>query len=294
MDRQKSFAGEQPALYVVATPIGNLQEMTPRALSVLEQVDVIAAEDTRNTVKLLAYFGISTRLIAHHKFNEAQSSRGIVALLEEGKSVAIVSDAGYPLISDPGEELVQAVTKAGFPIIPVSGSSALLNALVASGLAPQPFLFYGFLPSAEKQRIQELNRLKHYPMTLIFYEAPHRIERMLQSCLEVLGDREMCLARELTKKHEEFLRGRVQEVLEACPGLKGEMVVVIAGDSEENDPDVTQAMPLLKEHIQRYIQEGMTTKEAIRRVAQERGVSRNRIYREYHGLDEPPGAEHLS
>ena len=248
-------------------------------------MDVIAAEDTRNTQKLLAHFGISTHMIAHHKFNEAQSSKGILHLLEEGKSVAIVSDAGYPLISDPGAQLVSEVIDAGYPAVPISGSSAALDALVASGLSPQPFLFYGFLDSGEKQRIRQLLSLKEYPMTLIFYEAPHRIAKMLQNCLDVLGDREMCLARELTKKHEEFIRGRISEVLDMCDSLKGEMVVVMAGYQEEKEPDLTQAMPLIKEHIRRCINEGMTTNEAIRKVAREHGLSKNEVYRQYHGLN---------
>ena len=265
MNRQKSFETQQPALYIVATPIGNLQELTPRARAVLKEVDVIAAEDTRNTQKLLAHFGISTHMIAHHKFNEAQSSKGILHLLEEGKSVAIVSDAGYPLISDPGAQLVSEVIDAGYPAVPI--------------------LFYGFLDSGEKQRIRQLLSLKEYPMTLIFYEAPHRIAKMLQNCLDVLGDREMCLARELTKKHEEFLRGRISEVLDMCDSLKGEMVVVMAGYQEEKEPDLTQAMPLIKEHIRRCINEGMTTNEAIRKVAREHGLSKNEVYRQYHGLN---------
>lgn len=285
MNQQKSFESERATLYIVATPIGNLSELTPRAKEILENADVIAAEDTRNTMKLLSHFQIDTRLIAHHKFNESASSKGIVSLLREGKSVAVVSDAGYPLISDPGSELVQEVIEAGYPVVPISGSNAMLNALVASGLSPQPFLFYGFLPSNERQRIRELQTLKHYPMTLVFYEAPHRIEKMLNNCLEVLGDRPMCLARELTKKHEEFLRGTIQEVLPVATTRKGEMVVIIAGDEEKKAPDVTQAMPLIKEHIQSYVSEGMTTNEAIKRVARERGMSKNEIYKEYHGLN---------
>ena len=180
---------------------------------------------------------------------------------------------------------MKANVRPGYPVVPVSGSNAMLNALVASGLSPQPFLFYGFLPSNERQRIRELQTLKHYPMTLVFYEAPHRIEKMLSNCLEVLGDRPMCLARELTKKHEEFLRGTIQEVLPVAATRKGEMVVIIAGDEEKKAPDVTQAMPLIKEHIQSYVSAGMTTNEAIKRVARERGMSKNEIYKEYHGLN---------
>lgn len=285
MKTQKSFEKESPTLYIVATPIGNLGELTPRAKEILETVDVIAAEDTRTTMKLLSHFQITTHLIAHHKFNETASSKGIVALLQEGKSVAIVSDAGYPLISDPGSELVREVIHAGFAVVPVSGSNAMLNALVASGLSPQPFLFYGFLSSNERQRIKELQTLKHQTMTLVFYEAPHRIEKMLSNCLEVFGDRQMCLARELTKKHEEFLRGSIREIIGEAAKRKGEMVVIIAGHEAEKEQDVTQAMPLLKEHIQSYISEGMSTNEAIKRVARERGLSKNEIYKEYHGLN---------
>mgnify|MGYP001485405130 FL=1 len=206
MIRQKSFENEKATLYVVATPIGNLEEMTPRAIHVLESVDVIAAEDTRNTLKLLNYFGIRTRLIAHHQHNEEQSANGLLELLRQGKNVAIVSDAGYPLISDPGSVVAKKVMEEGFNVVPISGSNAMLNALVASGMNTRHFLFYGFLKAQEKERIRELHELKYYPFTIVFYEAPHRIEKMLKSCLEVLGNRQICLARELTKKHEEFIR----------------------------------------------------------------------------------------
>ena len=184
MIRQKSFENEKATLYVVATPIGNLEEMTPRAIHVLESVDVIAAEDTRNTLKLLNYFGIRTRLIAHHQHNEEQSANGLLELLRQGKNVAIVSDAGYPLISDPGSVVAKKVMEEGFNVVPISGSNAMLNALVASGMNTRHFLFYGFLKAQEKERIRELHELKYYPFTIVFYEAPHRIEKMLKSCLE--------------------------------------------------------------------------------------------------------------
>ena len=182
MIRQKSFENEKATLYVVATPIGNLEEMTPRAIHVLESVDVIAAEDTRNTLKLLNYFGIRTRLIAHHQHNEEQSANGLLELLRQGKNVAIVSDAGYPLISDPGSVVAKKVMEEGFNVVPISGSNAMLNALVASGMNTRHFLFYGFLKAQEKERIRELHELKYYPFTIVFYEAPHRIEKMLKSC----------------------------------------------------------------------------------------------------------------
>ncbi len=284
MIRQKSFENEKATLYVVATPIGNLEEMTPRALHVLESVDVIAAEDTRNTLKLLNYFGIRTRLIAHHQHNEEQSANGLLELLRQGKNVAVVSDAGYPLISDPGSVVAKKVMEEGFNVVPISGSNAMLNALVASGMNTRHFLFYGFLKAQEKERIRELHELKYYPFTIVFYEAPHRIEKMLKSCLEVLGNRQICLARELTKKHEEFIRGTIEEVLEIVDDIKGEMVVVIEGCSEEKNPGEDQASPLVHEQIKTYIDGGLTTNEAIKRVAKELGLSKNDLYKEYHGL----------
>lgn len=284
MIRQKSFENEKATLYVVATPIGNLEEMTPRAIHVLESVDVIAAEDTRNTLKLLNYFGIRTRLIAHHQHNEEQSANGLLELLRQGKNVAVVSDAGYPLISDPGSVVAKKVMEEGFNVVPISGSNAMLNALVASGMNTRHFLFYGFLKAQEKERIRELHELKYYPFTIVFYEAPHRIEKMLKSCLEVLGNRQICLARELTKKHEEFIRGTIEEVLEIVDDIKGEMVVVIEGCSEEKNPGEDQASPLVHEQIKTYIDGGLTTNEAIKRVAKELGLSKNDLYKEYHGL----------
>lgn len=284
MIRQKSFENEKATLYVVATPIGNLEEMTSRAIHVLESVDVIAAEDTRNTLKLLNYFGIRTRLIAHHQHNEEQSANGLLELLRQGKNVAIVSDAGYPLISDPGSVVAKKVMEEGFNVVPISGSNAMLNALVASGMNTRHFLFYGFLKAQEKERIRELHELKYYPFTIVFYEAPHRIEKMLKSCLEVLGNRQICLARELTKKHEEFIRGTIEEVLEIVDDIKGEMVVVIEGCSEEKNPGEDQASPLVHEQIKTYIDGGLTTNEAIKRVAKELGLSKNDLYKEYHEL----------
>lgn len=284
MYRQKSFDEQKPSIYLVATPIGNLEELTPRAISILESVDVIAAEDTRNTMKLLSHFGIKTRLIAHHQHNELQSAKGLIELLNQGDNIAIVSDAGYPLISDPGSIVTKMVIEAGYSVIPVSGSNAMLNALVASGLDTQHFLFYGFLKSNEKDRIKELHDLKYYPFTMVFYEAPHRIRKMLESCLQILGNRNICLARELTKKHEEFVRGNIEEILEIVDDLKGEMVVVVEGSKEQKLPEETQDSPLIHEQINQYINNGYTTNEAIKKVAKEYGLSKNDLYKEYHGL----------
>ncbi|MEG0265870.1 MAG: 16S rRNA (cytidine(1402)-2'-O)-methyltransferase [Erysipelotrichaceae bacterium] len=281
MIRQKSFEAEVPTLYLVATPIGNLDEMTPRAIEILNSVDVIAAEDTRNTLHLLSHFGIKNKLVAHHMHNEKESANGLLKYLEEGKSVAVVSDAGYPLISDPGLLVTQLVIEAGYFVVPISGSSAMLNALVASGLSAQPFLFYGFLKTSTKDKTKELLELKHYPQTIIFYEAPHRLAKTLDTIKEIFGNRKMCLARELTKKHEEFIRGTIGEIIEVASDLKGEMVLVIEGCKEEKEIDMP--MPLIHEKVNFYINEGCSTNEAIKRVAKEQGMSKNEIYRDYHG-----------
>lgn len=284
MNRQKSFENKKATLYVVATPIGNLSEMTTRAIDILNQVDVIAAEDTRNTMTLLTHFGIKTRLIAHHQHNEATSAKGLVSLLEKGCDVALVSDAGYPLLSDPGAIVTKQVIAAGFHVVPISGSNAMLNALVSSGMDMQHFLFYGFLKASERERVKELFSLKYYPFTIVFYEAPHRIKKMLNSCLDVLGNRHLCLAREMTKKHEEFIRGSIEEVIEIVDELRGEMVVVMEGCKEDREELEISSMPLLHDQINTYVSEGLTTNEAIKKVAKERGLSKNDIYKDYHGL----------
>lgn len=281
MKRQKSFENENPTLYLVATPIGNLSELTPRAIEILHNVDVIAAEDTRNTMKLLTHFSIKTRCIAHHMHNEKESANGLIKMLEEGKNVALVSDAGYPLLSDPGQHVVEKVITEGYNVVPISGANAAINALVASGLPAQPFLFYGFLGNSEKERVQALLELKELPYTFILYEAPHRIEKMLRSALDILGNRRICLARELTKKHEELIRGTIMEVLEVVATLKGEMVIVVEGNTKEKD--VVSPVQLSMK-VDDYIADGLSSKEAIKKVAKEYGVSKNDLYKDFHGL----------
>ncbi len=276
MNRQKSFENGQATLYLVPTPIGNLSEMSPRAVEVLNSVDVIACEDTRTSGTLLKHFEVHARLIAYHNFNEESSSRGIVALLEEGKNVALISDAGYPLINDPGQRVVSDVTEHGFNVVPVSGPSAFLNALVASGLVAQPFLFVGFLPQGNGERKKKLMEYRDYPMTMIFYEAPHRIDRMLESCLEVLGDRKCTLARELTKKHEEFIRGTISEVLSVVEQIRGEMVVVVEGKQKSQQDELSEEQILSM--VNGYLGEGMSTKDAIKATVKATGLSKNVVY----------------
>jgi len=288
VNRQKSFENEKPTLYIVPTPIGNLSEMTPRAIEILNSVDVIACEDTRTSGQLLKHFGISKRLISYQNFNEDSSSRGILNLLQQGNNVALISDAGYPLISDPGQRVVMEATGNGFNVVPLSGCNAMLNALVASGLIAQPFLFVGFLPPSNHDRVKKLQEYRAYPMTMIFYEAPHRITKMMQSCLEVLGDRKCCIAREMTKRHEEFLRGTISELLPETEDLKGEMVVVIDGNHDDYEKDIDMS------HILRMVNEameaGMSKSEAVRDVAARTGVAKNLIYDMVHGKGTWKGA----
>ena len=280
MNRQKSFENDKATLYLVATPIGNLNEMTHRAIEILNSVDFIAAEDTRNTMKLLNHFDISTKLISHHEHNIQTSIPKILSLLKENHNIALVSDAGYPAISDPGYELVKEVIDNDFNVVPISGANACLNALVVSGINPQPFLFYGFLDHQDKKKKKELEELKYYKETIVFYEAPHRIKKTLQLMLSILGNRHIALAREITKKHEEINRGTIEEVLNVVDELKGEMVIVVEGSKEQPEGIIFEQS--IEEHVNEFIEKGISTKDAIKEVAKQRGVSKNLIYQEYH------------
>lgn len=280
MNRQKSFENEKPTLFLVPTPIGNLSEMTPRAIEVLKSADVIACEDTRTSGQLLAHFDIHSRLIAYQNFNEDTSSRGILNLLSQGKNVALISDAGYPLINDPGQRVVSDAAAMGFNVVPLSGCNAMLNGLVASGLIVQPFLFIGFVPPGNTERLKKLREYRSYPMTLVLYEAPHRIEKLMNACLEVFGDRRCCIARELTKVHEEFLRGTISELIPELEGLKGEMVVIIDGNHEDFSKDIASSD--LMSMVEKSIAMGMSTSDAIKMVAEQTGVPKNRIYKLVH------------
>lgn len=283
MKRQKSFENEKPTLFLVPTPIGNLSEMTPRAIDVLNSVDVIACEDTRTSGQLLKHFDIHKRLVAYQNFNEESSADGLINLLSKGQNVALITDAGYPLMSDPGQRVVRKATEQGYNVVPISGCNAMLNALVASGLIVQPFIFIGFLPPSSSLCKKKLHEYVNYPMTLVFYEAPHRIEKMLKACLEVLGDRECSLARELTKVHEEFLRGTISEILEEVDGLKGEMVICIAGNSDEPKKDIDAGFIL--DTVREAISRGMSTSDAVKETAKKLNIPKNRVYELVHSQD---------
>lgn len=280
MNRQKSFENDNATLYLVATPIGNLNEMTFRSVEILKSVNYIAAEDTRNTIKLLNHFDISTKLISHHEHNLISSIPKIIDLLKDGNNIALVSDAGYPAISDPGYELVQEVISNGFNVVPISGANACLNALVVSGICPQPFLFYGFLSHQDKKKKKELEKLKNYEETIVFYEAPHRIKKTLVLMKDIFGNRNICLARELTKKHEEINRGTIEEIIDVVDTMKGEMVIVVEGCT--NVEEIVTFEQSIEKHVNEYIQTGMSTKDAIKKVSRQRNISKNIVYQEYH------------
>jgi len=287
---QSSFSGigECGELYLVSTPIGNLQDITVRALDTLRMVDVIAAEDTRQTRKLLNHFEIEAKLVSHHEHNKQTSTHGIIQWLQEGKKIALVSDAGMPAISDPGYELVRDATALHIPVIPIPGPNAGLSALIASGLPTDKFMFVGFFPREKKSLHKELNRIQFYPETIIFYESPHRITKTLIEIREVLGDRPICLARELTKKFEEFIRGSVDEVLghlNTLDQIRGEFTVILGGcpSQESQGPENEWWHDLdIMAHVDHYIQEGITSKEAIKKAAEDRQVPKRDVYNVYH------------
>lgn len=275
-------------LYLVATPIGNLEDMSVRALRILKEADVIAAEDTRNTKKLCNYFEIETSLVSYHEHNINVGGEKLLGFLREGKTVALVSDAGLPCISDPGADIVVKAIEEGFAVVPVPGANAALSALIASGLTPQPFFFYGFLNRGKKERRQQLEVLKKRQETILFYEAPHRLKETLKDMELILGNRRVVLARELTKKFEEFLRGTLTEAVEWSQSeeIRGEFCIVLEGNSnvEEENTEVAywEAMTVV-DHVDYVIAEsGVTSKEAIKEVAKLRQVAKRDIYNEYH------------
>ncbi|MBW3702338.1 16S rRNA (cytidine(1402)-2'-O)-methyltransferase [Bacillus aerophilus] len=286
---QKSFDGqsEMGILYLVPTPIGNLEDMTFRAIQTLKDVDYIAAEDTRQTKKLCHVYEIDTPLTSYHEHNKDSSGHKLIEWLKEGKNIALVSDAGLPTISDPGAEVVRDFTNIGGYVIPLPGANAALTALIASGIAPQPFFFYGFLDRQKKEKKKQLEALKKRQETIIFYEAPHRLKETLTVMKEVWGNRNIAITRELTKKFEEFIRGDLEYALTWVTEqqIRGEFCLVVQGndqDEEELNEEAWWNSLSEKEHVIHHIEEGLTSKEAIKRTAVERGVPKRTIYDAYH------------
>ena len=274
MTRNKSFSSDTNLLYLIATPIGNMSEVSERFLSVVKEMDIIAAEDTRNTGLLLSKLGIKKELFSLREHNENEASAHLINLIKQGKKVAYMSDAGYPGISDPGYLLVQNALAADIRVSTISGPSAFINALVASGLETKHFYFHGFLSAKENEAKNELEELKEKKETLIFYEAPHRVIKMLNSLLEVLGDRKAVIARELTKINEEYIRGNLSELVELDETtLKGEMVVLVEGNKlikTVSDEEIVKLVGYFKE-------KGLSTKDSIEKVANELQIPKNRV-----------------
>jgi 16S rRNA (cytidine1402-2'-O)-methyltransferase len=274
-----------PSLYLVATPIGNLEDITLRALRVLKEVDLIACEDTRQTLKLLSHYGIQTRLVSYHEHNEMTKAAELVVDLEGGAKIALVTDAGMPGISDPGFRLIALAIRHRVPVVPIPGASAFLAALVASGLPTDSFRFSGFLPSKSGQRRKLLESVKDSPRTQVFYEAPHRLLETLADVIEVLGnDRHVVVAREVTKLHEEFLRGRAGDVLAqftARGGVKGEITLLIAqAEPQDLRPEISTAS--IAQRVKQIMSEDqIDEKSALKQVAKERGIGKSEAYREW-------------
>ena len=279
MKIQKSYIDDGSVLYLVPTPIGNYEDMTFRSVETLKNVDYIFCEDTRVTKVLLSHFNILTPLKNYHIFNEDVVSDEIINLLKEGHNIALVSDAGLPCISDPGYLVASLAIKEGFKVISLPGASASLTALIASGLPCDKFYFNGFLNSRQSQRIKDLNNLKDKKETLIIYEAPHRIHETLKDMYDVLGNRRIVIARELTKRFEEYTRGTLEELQNEELNLKGEMVLIVEGASIESDVLELNNLSVL-DHFNHYINQGIDEKEALKKVAKDRNVSKSDIYKE--------------
>jgi 16S rRNA (cytidine1402-2'-O)-methyltransferase len=288
MWQQKSFENEaqKGILYLVPTPIGNLEDMSFRAIRLLKEADMIAAEDTRNTKKLCNYFEIKTPIVSYHEHNKESSGSKLLDKLHEGMKIALVSDAGMPTISDPGYELVADAIAEGVTVVPLPGANAALTALIASGLPCQPFYFYGFLNRQKKEKKKELENLKRQAATIIFYESPHRLKETLTLLEDVFGNRRIVLCRELTKKYEEFIRGTIQE---AClwasqEEIRGEFCLIVEGATEVSEEEASWWEDLsIEEHVNYYIAiKGISSKEAIKLTAKDRGLQKREVYQVFH------------
>ena len=276
---QNSYDGN-PTLFLISTPIGNLEDMTYRSVKILSEVSVIFSEDTRVTLNLLSHYGISKKLIALHDHNEDIIKEKVLEYLRNGDSVGLVTDRGTPIISDPGYKTVKYVSDCGFNVVSLPGATAFVPALVVSGIAPLPFLFYGFLDSRDSGKKRQLEFLADEEVTMIFYEAPHRIMKTLNMMLEVFGDRYISISREISKKFETVYRGRISEVINLVPE-KGEFVIVVDGVKDKRfDDSISVRMA-----VNNYIRAGFDVMTSIKKVAKDRGIPKNIIYREYHEED---------
>lgn len=276
---QNSYDGK-PTLYLISTPIGNLDDITYRSVKILNDVDVIFSEDTRVTLNLLNYLGINKKLIALHEHNEDMAKEKVLEYLKNGNNIALVTDRGTPIISDPGYKTVKYIKDNNYNVVALPGPTAFVPALITSGLAPQPFLFYGFLDSKDSLKRSELERLSDEEETIIFYEAPHRIIRTLNMMLEIFGDRNISISREISKKFETIYRGKISDVINIIPE-KGEFVIIVEGVKDKIvDNNIT-----IKDAVDNYIRTGFDVMTSIKKVAKDRNVPKNVIYKEYHKED---------
>ena len=266
-------------LYIIATPIGNLEDITLRAIRILKEVDLIAAEDTRHTLKLLNHLEISKPLISYHRHNEEIRTEELIKELKTGKNIGLVSDAGTPGICDPGEEIIKKCIEESIKVVPIPGACAMINALITSGISTKEFIFLGFLPLNKKSRKEKLEEIKNANKTIILYEAPHKLKNTLNDLSDILQSREVVLARELTKIHEEYIRGTVKELMEKTDNLKGEMILIIEKNNKDNEEELNSLNNLtLEEHYNFYEKRGLNKKEIIKKIAKDRNVNKNEIY----------------
>ncbi len=266
-------------LYIVATPIGNLEDITLRAINILKNVDIIAAEDTRHTLKLLNHFEISKPLISYHRHNEDIKTEVLIKELINGKDIALVSDAGTPGICDPGEEIIKECIEQNIEVIPIPGACAMINALICSGISTKEFIFIGFLPLNKKLRKEKLEEIQKANKTLILYEAPHKLESTLKDLSTILEDRKIVLAREITKIHEEFIRGDIEFLIEKSKEIKGEIVLIIEANNKKEENKLLDLS--LEEHYKYYENQGLEKKEIIKKIAKDRNVNKNEIYKNF-------------
>ena len=273
---QRSY-DDSPSLYLVPTPIGNMEDITIRSLNVLKSVDIILCEDTRESSKLLKYYDINKKLMSCHEYNEDNIKNTVVKLLNDGNNIALITDQGSPVISDPGFIVAKEVINSGYNVISLPGATAFVPALSSSGLNPSPFLFYGFLNAKSSKQKKELEKLKNYDFSIIFYEAPHRIKNTLANMLEILGDRKICIGREISKMFEEYHRDNISNLIDICDSFKGEMVIICEGNYNNalyNDLSII-------DHVNLYAKD-MSVNEAIKLVAKERNIAKSIVYKEYH------------
>lgn len=287
MNRQQSFQNNQSTLYVIATPIGNLSEISPRVIEAIENSQVVFCEDTRVTGQLLSHLNLKKPLISAYENIEKQSSEKVLQHLKLNENVAFMSDAGYPGISDPGQIIINEVIQSHYNVVVINGPCALIQSVVASGLDTRHFYFYGFLDAKPSIRKKELEQLKTFPNTIIFYQSPHKITSCLQDMLQILGNRKICICRELTKKFEEYIRGNISEIIPICETFKGEMVVIVEGfkEKEEQTLSLNECLLLIEEQIEK----GLSKTEAIKQIALKNHLSRKDLYQYYHQQNKEKG-----